>query len=294
MTTEGPTASAKSMKQGRGAVLICDALGFRGVWRGGHERVVEALGMADGLLKTVAGQWSNQEGTRLDQESLSYAFSDTLAFATWCVVDPRDPQRVEEAEELAVDACAFAASLLQSMICMSRFPLAYRGAIASGTFVAHGEFLVGEAVDEAADHMSVPNAAMIRLTPSARRAIERQRARRQRGYWHFLFERGGTLMDRLISGALGGEPEDVESAVVKVAMPTKAHGSVESYVVDPLRYCEPDRIRDVSDALLDTFSRGSPDVSVEVKRDHTAAFLVEMKARAAKRNEENIGQAENQ
>jgi len=167
-----------------GAVAMIDALGFRGIWsRYPDEDVVEKL---RSLAEVAASEArALQEGARSHGGNLlefvqPMALSDTVVLGV--ATKPLDAvARGLQAEgwgeiikfddaTLAGEAVRLCAELLGALVRRALeepVPLAYRGAIAFGRFGMADRFIVGPAIDEAAEWMERPEGAIVMLAPSA-------------------------------------------------------------------------------------------------------------------------------
>lgn len=134
---------------------------------------------------------------------------------------------------------AYLASGIMKYAASSPVPLAYRGTMALGEFTLAENFIVGPAVDEAAQQMNAADGAIVWLMPSAA---------------HLLRE------------------TDLQDHVCFHDVPLKGRSNYRTAVVSPF-----DDIASASDrrsareAILRTFNRDS--VDVEIKKQNTARFL---------------------
>lgn len=132
-----------------GAVVMMDALGFKGIWK--HftlEDVVRKLHVIEKQVQEAEKTWSLQVARQLGLGQRSTFLSDTIAIAC---ADTQRPHAV------VATAVAFAGMALHAGGTDTAYgehyavQLAYRGAIAYGEFYMEDRYLVGEAVDEAAE-----------------------------------------------------------------------------------------------------------------------------------------------
>ncbi len=241
-----------------GAVLICDALGFKGLWKGHYVELLESLkhvqGEADRVLKGFADEmdWT--------AKSQFFTFSDTLAGTV----------RVEAKESVtdvppatlhwvAVEYAAAVASMIQHAALKSKIRLSYRGSIAFGEFMSDDaeRILIGEAIDEAAAHHEQAEGAFVRLTPSARTIVDAYCA---------LDGVGGAT-------TTVGEPK--LAFLVRREVPVKQLGMMDSWVVNPLvpgANWELDA-REFTSRMRATFDRAGADPKVEKMWQNTRRFL---------------------
>jgi hypothetical protein len=174
----------------RGALAMFDALGFKGIWRppdvSRPEDVVDKLkrmqASLDGYLHRTFGgadQPILRDPSNMLRSVHTMFLSDTVAVA----VVPKTLDQVHEKlratvseDLLAASAVAYASTLSGEVMrdALSSSPIwAYRGCIAYGDFYMEDRFVVGEAVDEAAEHMNSADGAFVWLAPSARDAFEK-------------------------------------------------------------------------------------------------------------------------
>ena len=171
-----------------GALAFIDALGFKGIWR----RNDVAKDPTKVLRKLHAIESNLAEDMRYDHEgtipkrvldalarSMTVAlFSDTVVIAVDEDIGPvklrhdgialRSPQMASEMQRAATltVACNMARNVIRAMAARPA-PLAMRGAIAWGEFALRSSFVVGPAVDDAAEAAVLADAALVWLAPSA-------------------------------------------------------------------------------------------------------------------------------
>jgi hypothetical protein len=245
----------------RGALAMFDALGFKGIWRqvDRPEAVVEKLReMQAGLDSYLCDNFGGEGCPALQDPANTFLsihstfLSDTVALAV--VPKPRDElheivRNRNTDDDLAAAAVAYA-STLSGYVCRQGLfadpPWAYRGCIAFGEFYMEDRFLVGEAVDEAADNMNVADGAFVWLCLSARKAFERS------------------------PGGFGGR--GIPLARYKVPLKGEA-GSVDTFVASPFEWLSTvQRAQLVAKALLRTFE-GKPDQRIVCMAQNTQTFL---------------------
>jgi hypothetical protein len=258
----------------RGALAMFDALGFKGIWRRVHrpEVVIEKLkGMQAGLDAYLRDMFGGSGYPALQDSanmflSLHTSFlSDTVALAV--VPKPRDElhELVRDRntdEDLAAAAVAYASTLSGYVYRqgLSAAPSwAYRGCIAFGEFFMEDRFLVGEAVDEAADHMDEAEGAFVWLCPTAKAAFERS------------------------PGGFGGRC----TPLARYEVPLKGEaGSVDTFVASPFQWLSSvQQAQPVAEAVLRTFEGKSAE-SIVRKARNTRTFLEhQLRELAAEREE---------
>jgi hypothetical protein len=227
-----------------------DALGFKGIWRRVPvpEVVVDKLqrmrGSLDAYLQSTFGGDGHPallDPTNVLRSVHATFLSDTVAVAVVPKAAHEMDERLRPAmtdERLAASAIAFAATLAgQVMRSALEAPpaWAYRGAIAYGEFTMADRFLVGEAVDEAAEHMDEAEGAFVWLAPSAKAAFEKS------------------------PGGFGGRCTPLTRYVVprkgRGGSGTDSHDAVETFVASPFPWLsQVDEARAVAEAVMGTFA----------------------------------------
>ncbi len=252
-----------------------DALGFKGIWRrvDRPEAVVEKLReMQAGLDSYLCDNFGGEGRPALKDPANTFLsiqstfLSDTVALAV--VPKPRDElheivRNRNTDDDLAAAAVAYA-STLSGYVCRQGLfadpPWAYRGCIAFGEFYMEDRFLVGEAVDEAADNMDLADGAFVWLCLSARKVFERS----PRGF-------GGRC---------------IPLARHKVPLKGEA-GSVDTFVASPFEWLSTvQRAQPVAEALLRTFEGKSADSIVRKARNTRTFVEHQLRELAAERAEQ--------
>ncbi len=223
-----------------GALVMIDALGFRGIWRRFEPATIIAKLHA---LKDVAEE--SMKGFDITYTSRAAFLSDTIVIGltpTGKVAD-RDA-----GEALVLLQAGFRVVYLTLLALEKAPPIAYRGCISFGEFEISGPFVLGEAVDEAAAHYEIAEGAFVWLTPSAKAVWDKKKLRI--------------------------EPPD--SCLVPYAVPLKQGASYDTYAVSPFEAESDDRKRRrVRDTLLSTFDtpHSATTLGVQLKRQNTERFF---------------------
>lgn len=163
---------------------MIDALGFRGIWRRfSPEEVVSKLqSLADATVSDAHDLQTDARahGGNVLEFVRATALSDTIVFGV--ATKPLDIVTQGLKDEgwgeifqfdddlLAGEAVRLASELLGGLLRKAiepPVPLAYRGAIAFGQFGMTSRFIIGPAIDEAADWMDKADGAIVVLAPSA-------------------------------------------------------------------------------------------------------------------------------
>jgi hypothetical protein len=246
----------------RGAIALIDVLGFKGIWRRHSEE--DVIGSLQALLE--ASQEDARQATAVPATMIHFIapvfLSDTVAFglAAKPVTDANaaleatgEVELVGPFDESRLNSWTvwhmgnFLAHLMRRAL-LGKVPLAFRGAVAFGRFGMTDRFLIGEAVDEAANFHECPHGAIVGLAPSAAK-----------------FEQAEV-------------PSSV-SKFVKYSIPTKARDGATAVAWDTWAVLPWGEGDESAVDLIDLFSRtlvtDDPRVQedVERKRENTLAFL---------------------
>jgi hypothetical protein len=157
-----------------GAVAILDALGFKGLWgRYSPQEVAGALRRHKAAFSAIeVGINAHPPGSRFRFLCLS----DTLVFSIVTLHTISDVEQNEDARRDAEEAVRRAVHAAQTaiMLALAQKPvLVFRGCIAAGAlYAADDDYLIGGAVDEAAEYMDEADGAFVWLLPSATRLVK--------------------------------------------------------------------------------------------------------------------------
>jgi len=218
-----------------GAVALIDALGFRGIW-GRHKpnEVLSALrNTKDWFEARIKEQFTSQPWMQCEVAFLSDTIAVSMALA----------ESTKNREALSVLYLTDVISWVLDRVLRSSVPLAYRGAIALGSYEVSPHFLIGQAIDEAASAHELAQGALIWLTPEARDEV---------ALW------------------LKDQPKNTH--LVKFDVPLKGGNTFNTYTVSPLEQAggEADAIV-LTRTLLGTFSGSGMDIAI--KRQNTARHM---------------------
>ena len=246
----------------QGAVALFDALGFKGIWsREDPEKVISKLhafqGAVDEELDDVHSR-TNRLGKELGIETkVTVALlSDTVVIgASGTIVDHHDRREQADCDSLALLALARVTGKVLVRAAQSPPALAYRGCMAVGRFEMAGNFIIGPAVDEAAEAMDSASAAAVWLTPSAVRAWTAQGFHKDEVF--------GAVLSPCVVPMKGGERYETFAA--------NDCASID----DPL-----ERMKHV-ERVIGTFKGNRMDI--EIKRQNTVRLYVQLNARLAPR-----------
>lgn len=136
----------------KGVVAVLDALGFKGIW--GRED-------ARAVVSRLQSAQSFESNFSLHGFDVQIQFlSDTVVVA--CGFGQGDPWHP------LLYVCMRLGYFLSNMLTREGPCLAYRGAVASGEYLLEDNFIIGPAVDEAAEREKQAQGPFVWLTPSAR------------------------------------------------------------------------------------------------------------------------------
>ncbi len=158
-----------------GAIALLDALGFKGIWkRFPAEQILNTLATIQREVEELKAEESHM-GIPLVLEA--HFFSDTIAISA----------SIPDAPDVDVDTCgallssvAYGAGLAQAVAACFEPLLAYRGCIAVGKMATHGAFVIGEAVDEAAQYMEGRGCSHCLVFTAGGQALQRAGVARSR------------------------------------------------------------------------------------------------------------------
>lgn len=247
----------------KAAIAVLDVLGFKGIWR--TKDPDQVLGALKTLVHNAEALARALQATRqsftaqyvpvrdlVPWRLLTRAFSDTLIVA--CVKDHSWP--ADFPRRLATDMERLAEVVLISMVCEIvayvtgaggdlQPPFAYRGSIAFDDLAIDDQFLIGPAIDEAAEGERLALGAFVWLCPSAYRVIHE---------------------------GFGEKAANDLPLVLDYLVPVKDSSEKKTHVINPFRrLAEQVRAEDVMANLLRSFDESRPDVAV--KKRNTETFL---------------------
>jgi hypothetical protein len=162
-----------------GAVVMTDALGFKGIWKRVPvpalcQQLRDLVELIEedvrSMLDAVPGALALRIETRF--------ISDTVVFGIWHELPFGSAGQGSGAEceqtpdtvpvhSLTVQVAAILAALVQQRGAAMATGMAFRGAVAFGEFLVDGNFLIGPAIDEAAQNYEIAKAAVVLCLPSA-------------------------------------------------------------------------------------------------------------------------------
>jgi hypothetical protein len=239
-----------------GIVAICDFLGFKGIWKQYPPKDVAQVLRAQ---RTVWSAVQLQAASRSAPHKLrGFMISDTLMLAYVSDLPLDESQRDPEARVRAGELVSTVVTLVQlaGTLALGETPeLIFRGCIAAGPTYDDDGYLIGEAVDLAAEDSEEAEGAFIWLHETAERLLE----------------------------SAQHQPEHLVLAP-PYPVPTKS-GTVERRVVNPFGMCSKEsEMVEQEQKILGTFTDSrrwggaGPTPSVLAKQANTRKFLSAMRA----------------
>lgn len=271
-----------------GAVAILDVLGFKGIWH--RYDADEVLGRLEQLRRdleveepkishklmeesqlVIDRQLGGKKGPDWIPCTVRFLSDSIFVASSLTIFEPKSTVGLEEVavalkRYLDVMAILRVASTVSAIIQLGvegqpRF--AYRGCLSFGEFEDVDKFIVGPAVDEAAELERLAEGAIVWLSPSA----------------HLVVETATTASD--LSDARTASFKNmadlfVRGSLIKYEVPLKDLPPYETFTVDPFDGVENEDRQHIATAILSTFgsaSQGSSTLSVETKRQITRRYL---------------------
>lgn len=231
-----------------GAVVLMDALGFKGIWQQPHtlEMVLHRLRVVEEIFEEAKRAYAVQIAQHIGFRLKVSFLSDTIAIA--CHQEPLAGRVVNSGGMVAI-ALGLAGFACHAGAADRRkgehvpVPLAYRGAIASGEMHVGDRYVVGPAIDEAATWMNRAQAAMVMLAPSALDVFQ---------------------------------PAQAPAYAIRWFVPLETGQSFETWVSSPFAHDDgPAETKwEIAEEILDTFDRPSaPEKVRTVYKPNTETFL---------------------
>lgn len=271
----------------KGAFALVDCLGFKGIWKRANPDLV--LAKLKSIEKTTSSEdFFQYVPGRLGKVSVQISLlSDTVAVS---VQYGEDHSALSEEDEGYLVAVAIGLVINIISIYLNDEPaLLLRGCISYGEHMADGNFIIGPAVDQAAEHMDIADGAFVWLLPSALKFYNTHRSRAAEAFKKApseLLKRGADDFSRFRGSPIDDSVEDADSKIelyrnhiiravlmpVVIAdfhIPLKGGRSLKSSVVNPLIFTN-DR-QAVIDKCENALQGDSLDVWV--KRQNTLKFL---------------------
>lgn len=246
-----------------GAIAFIDFLGSRGIWNR-HDPVLILHSLKQ--LQDVVNQHNAIGMKYIYEEHQSIAphikveaifISDTVCLACW--------YDFQEEQEMTLCPLVYilgkvAANLIRESALVNP-PRSLRGCISTGLFSISGNFLIGPAVDEAAEYMDVADGAFTFLTPSAENCVKEAAH-----YIQYLLQTGQASEQE--------QDEGIDlSLFLPYEVPIKNGVSHTAPVLNPLACEMSENQATIIDRILRSFDINREDV--RNKMDNTKKFLAE-------------------
>lgn len=233
---------------------MLDALGFKGIW---NRLRVEDLVQHLLELKAVATQDGDSLlGMAMPLDYDIRFFSDTIVIAASVPAQMEDLSKNESDIVTSAFALEAVCSLVQLTVARAAMsiPLSYRGSITVGSFEIAESFILGPAIDDAAEGERLAEGAFVWFLPEAMKCYEAAGEIHQK-------------QGRVLAG-------NIERLTTTYIVPLKGGRLAETRVINPL--ANPGRLQrteilTMRSRLISSFTRTDP--AVEAKRTNTEAFL---------------------
>lgn len=229
-----------------GALAMIDILGFKQLTRVQKpEDVLTRMKALRDLVETkanpglgYAGIWARPIAPYIHPEPYFAFLSDTIV-AGLAYGDRAD----KWARQILVQLMARWVAVMNEAAITADPPFLFRGCIAFGEFMMDGNFILGAAVNEAAELHERAEAAMTWLTPTALRAVDGVAAR------------------------------DLVGWLVPTSVPLKGGAAFRTLAALPLDlgWTRSRDLASIRPRILDYF--GSASIEIQLKRQHTQDFL---------------------
>jgi hypothetical protein len=263
-----------------GAFALLDCLGFKGIWK--HVSPDSVIGKLDSIEEWIGmGEWAKKLTFTTDNPNLISGklilLSDTIAVSV---------TKNDDAKGLpGLIPIAFMVDLVEEIytrFLVDKPHLLLRGCITYGEHLVSDRFIIGPAVDRAAEYEKLPNGAFVWLEPAA--------AKEYREYMSFmkamsipvypdssseeaqkqLLDESRVLVDRLAGAVIrfAGLP----NPIIDYNMPIKGGDRLPCALLNPLNAC-----KDEKELVkrYDTFANqfASDRIDVLIKKSNTLEFL---------------------
>ena len=237
-----------------GAFALIDCLGWKGIWHGTSEialieKVSRIQAEVEEEVKKINLQHLNtSSGPIVAQIRL---ISDTVAVS---IQHENDSPPIDSLKKAyLVRTAALSVARIQKLFLAEEPRVALRGCVSYGNHVVVNNFIIGPAVDEAADYYESADGAMVWVLPSA----------------GIHSNCGDVLL------------HDIGSLLILYNMPLKGGGQLKSLLINPL-YLEAsaDRRRAIISGFLEAMRRVER-LDVWVKGQNTLDFLEEAESATA-------------
>jgi hypothetical protein len=282
-----------------GALVLADCLGFKGIWnRVEPEKLIDRL-------KAIEADAESRVVPKYSSSMLSFGairfhfrlLSDTVVlsiqYEASTYTHGREPD--ERQKNLLVSVACESAAVLANMFIDSDMPLPLRGCISFGSHLCEGNFVVGPAIDQAAEYMNEPEGAFIWALPGVAERHKNFRARSLALMDHpgetimaataIAAQRGAGDARKLLEHPEAGSDLFVEALRLTFAqmlaaptlvepypMPVKRGSIIDAAVINPFMSSRNDEDRKRVIAKYENFLQGDR-IDIWTKRQNTLKFL---------------------
>lgn len=262
-----------------GAFAMIDCLGFKRIWKRTKPDVVirKLLRLETSVKSQIISKM--RDIRFMSDPIISIRFlSDTVVVS----VQNKDivtKNKKDNAAEL-VGVCCLAIPLLLDMFLKDEPNLTLRGCITFGSHICDGNFIVGPAVDEAAEHMNAADGAFVWLLPEAAALNERFQANIIR-YGKSIFKLKKDIGIRTALEKVLAFPD----VLAGYDMPLKSGRSLTVSLINPIHGGS-----DTFEHVTSLYSKAmaSRQLDVMVKHQNTLKFLSFALAQTVRAEEELI------
>jgi hypothetical protein len=263
-----------SMKDG--AFAIIDCLGFRGIWKTiDPQAIIEKM---EGLH-----QWASSpafaEGDRfLNENKERYTVRATILSDTIVASVTENDRMAPALDFIALKLLVQFVEEINRRFMEEEPIIPLRGCITFGEHLMTDRFIIGPAVDRAAEYEKLANGAFIWLDPAASKVYEQ--------YREFMIHMTKLSDDQITRLRSNPSSAEIEAAITaasfecgrmdhfKYDVPLKGGDRLHSFVISPVRGLDYDRRKKVRDAYETVMSREER-IDVIIKRTHTLRFIDE-------------------
>lgn len=266
-----------------GALVLADCLGFKGIWnRVDPEKLIQRLknietGAATRVVPKYSSSMMSFGSIRFHFRQLSDTVVLSIQYEDSAYAEGREPDHRQK--NLLVSIACESAAVLANMFIDSDMPLPLRGCISFGPHLCEGNFLVGPAIDQAAEYMNAPEGAFIWVLPSAadRHAAFLARSLTLLGQppetimaaHAIALERGAEEARRVINHPEAGSEPFIEAlrmtyaqvlaapmVIANYPMPIKGGAILDASVINPFISCKSDEDRTRIKTRYEKFLQG--------------------------------------
>ena len=261
----------------KGAFALLDCLGFKGIWRRyDPQEIVYKLKSIEDLINRICSPLISSLAVIESTQVVAKAklLSDTVALS---VKFRTNSQEMKEQEHYLVNAMCLIVCQINKHFLQSSPHLVLRGCITFDEHLVEENFIIGPAVDRAAEYEKLPNGAFVWLDPSADELYQQNCSEMTE-----LAESPERLKDLLGSsnmtpnmnlGILAFREVGIPPTVVTdYPMPIKGGETLKCSVLNPLAQ---DSHPETRRALCDTYVQEmlSNKLDVLIKKQNTTTFL---------------------